>query len=132
MFCFQKLFLVAAQPCSNSYVPRCFLSSLYMHLNLPLIQLYLVLLVGCNGIEKGDGKEMINLKPQRFSEPSMLFFVKDIPNIVSLAGLLCALFGIYFAILDKFSFIIFLSCRTIKEGTFLKQPDFLPSLSFSL
>jgi len=57
-------------------------------------------------LKKENGKEMINLKPQRFSEPSMLFFVKDPPNIVSLAGLLCALFGIYFAILGKFSFAI--------------------------
>lgn len=77
-----------------------------MYLNLLLIQLYLLPLVGCNEIEKGDVKEMMNLKPQRFSEPSMLFFVKDLPNIVSLAGLLCALFGIYFAILGKFSFAI--------------------------
>ncbi len=36
-------------------------------------------------------------------EPAMLSFVKDLPNICSLAGLLCALLGIYFAILGQFN-----------------------------
>ena len=36
----------------------------------------------------------------------MLSFVKDLPNIFSLAGLLCAVLGIYFAIIGKFSFAI--------------------------
>ncbi|MEN8211785.1 MAG: CDP-alcohol phosphatidyltransferase family protein [Thermodesulfobacteriota bacterium] len=40
------------------------------------------------------------------SKPShqtgMLWFAKDLPNICSLAGLLCALLGIYFAILKNF------------------------------
>lgn len=49
---------------------------------------------------------MTNLKRQQLSEPPMLFVVNDLPNIVSLAGLLCALFGIYFAILGNFSFAI--------------------------
>ena len=34
---------------------------------------------------------------------SMLGFAKDLPNICSLVGLLCALFGIYFAIEGNFS-----------------------------
>ncbi len=33
---------------------------------------------------------------------SMLWFVKDLPNLCSLAGLLCALLGIYFAVLKIF------------------------------
>ena len=40
------------------------------------------------------------------SKPShqtgMLWFAKDLPNICSLAGLLCALLGIYFAVLKNF------------------------------
>jgi CDP-diacylglycerol--serine O-phosphatidyltransferase len=32
----------------------------------------------------------------------MLFFAVDLPNICSLAGLLCAVFGIYYAILGNF------------------------------
>jgi phosphatidylserine synthase len=40
------------------------------------------------------------------SQPShqtgMLWFAKDLPNICSLAGLLCALLGIYFAVLKNF------------------------------
>jgi len=37
--------------------------------------------------------------PQR---PTMLFFAGDLPNLCSLAGLLCAVLGIYFAILGHF------------------------------
>jgi CDP-diacylglycerol--serine O-phosphatidyltransferase len=37
------------------------------------------------------------------SPPSILFFVKDLPNICSLAGLLCALVAIYFAVLGIFA-----------------------------
>ena len=36
----------------------------------------------------------------------MLWFAKDLPNICSLAGLLCALFGIYFAVLQHFSLAV--------------------------
>ena len=40
------------------------------------------------------------------SKPShqtgMLWFAKDLPNVCSLAGLLCALLGIYFAVLKNF------------------------------
>ena len=42
---------------------------------------------------------MTNPKPQ---QPTMLSFVRDIPNICSLAGLLCAVIGIYYAILGNF------------------------------
>lgn len=36
----------------------------------------------------------------------MLFYARDYPNIVSLAGLLCAVTGIYFVILGQFSYAI--------------------------
>lgn len=36
----------------------------------------------------------------------MFYFIKDIPNIFSLAGLLSALFAIYFAVLGNFDFAI--------------------------
>ncbi len=42
---------------------------------------------------------MTNPKPQ---QPTMLSFARDIPNICSLAGLLCAVLGIYYAILGNF------------------------------
>lgn len=42
---------------------------------------------------------MKNPQPQ---QPTMLFFARDIPNICSLAGLLCAVLGIYYAILGNF------------------------------
>ena len=45
---------------------------------------------------------MTNSKPQQPHQPTMLFFVKDLPNICSLAGLLCAVLGIYYAILNNF------------------------------
>jgi len=35
-------------------------------------------------------------------QTNMLWFAKDLPNICSLAGLLCALLGLYFAILQNF------------------------------
>lgn len=35
-------------------------------------------------------------------QPSMLSYAKDLPNICSLLGLLCAVFGIYFAIGENF------------------------------
>ena len=38
--------------------------------------------------------------------PTMLYFVRDLPNICSLAGLLCAVLGIYFAILGIFPLAI--------------------------
>jgi len=46
---------------------------------------------------------MTNSKPQQQSpQPTMLSFVRDLPNICSLAGLLCAVLGIYYAILGNF------------------------------
>ncbi len=42
---------------------------------------------------------MKNPKPQ---QPTMLSFARDLPNICSLAGLLCAVLGIYYAILGHF------------------------------
>lgn len=35
-------------------------------------------------------------------QPTILSFVRDLPNICSLAGLLCAVLGIYFAVLGNF------------------------------
>jgi phosphatidylserine synthase len=46
---------------------------------------------------------MAEIKFRRKTEPSMLHFVKDLPNICSLAGLLSALLGIYFAVLGRFN-----------------------------
>ncbi|HIJ58715.1 MAG TPA: CDP-alcohol phosphatidyltransferase [Deltaproteobacteria bacterium] len=45
---------------------------------------------------------MTNLEPQQLHQPTMLSFVKDLPNICSLAGLLCAVLGIYFSIVGNF------------------------------
>jgi len=45
---------------------------------------------------------MTNPKPQQPHQPSMLSFTWDLPNICSLAGLLCAVLGIYYAILGNF------------------------------
>ena len=45
---------------------------------------------------------MTNPKPQQPHQPTMLFFARDLPNICSLAGLLCAVLGIYYAILGNF------------------------------
>ena len=43
---------------------------------------------------------------QKLSDPSMIYFLKDLPNILSLAGLLCALIGIYFAITGMYKLAI--------------------------
>lgn len=40
------------------------------------------------------------------NKPSMISFVKDLPNICSLAGLLCALLGIYFAVVSNFPYAV--------------------------
>ena len=45
---------------------------------------------------------MTNSAPQPQEQPTMLSFVRDLPNLCSLAGLLCALLGIYYAILGNF------------------------------
>lgn len=45
---------------------------------------------------------MTNPKPQQTDQPTMLSFARDFPNICSLAGLLCAVLGIYYAILGNF------------------------------
>jgi phosphatidylserine synthase len=45
---------------------------------------------------------MTNSKPQQPNPPTMLSFTRDLPNICSLAGLLCAVLGIYYAILGNF------------------------------
>lgn len=45
---------------------------------------------------------MTNPKPQQAHQPTMLSFAGDLPNICSLAGLLCAVLGIYYAILGNF------------------------------
>jgi archaetidylserine synthase len=39
-------------------------------------------------------------------QPTMLSFARDLPNICSLAGLLCAVLGIYYAILGNFPIAI--------------------------
>ncbi len=45
----------------------------------------------------------MNTSPSNPShQTGMLWFAKDLPNICSLAGLLCALLGIYFAVLKNF------------------------------
>lgn len=51
-------------------------------------------------------KGIIDLDSQRSLEPSIFHFLKDLPNICSLTGLICALFGIYFAILGNFHFAL--------------------------
>lgn len=38
----------------------------------------------------------------KLQQPTILSFVRDLPNICSLAGLLCAVLGIYFAVLGNF------------------------------
>jgi len=45
---------------------------------------------------------MTNPEPQHPHQPTMLSFARSLPNICSLAGLLCAVFGIYYAILGNF------------------------------
>ena len=49
---------------------------------------------------------MTNLESQQPHQPTMLSFVKDLPNICSLAGLLCAVLGIYFSIVGNFQIAI--------------------------
>lgn len=49
---------------------------------------------------------MTSPKPTQSDQPTMLSFVTDLPNVISLAGLLCALLGIYFAILGNFYFAV--------------------------
>lgn len=51
-------------------------------------------------------KIITNPEPQQLHQPTMLSFVKDLPNICSLAGLLCAVLGIYFSIVGNFSIAI--------------------------
>jgi len=51
-------------------------------------------------------KKIINLDSKQSLEPSMFYFLKDLPNICSLTGLICALLGIYFAILGNFHFAL--------------------------
>jgi len=46
---------------------------------------------------------MTNSKPYA---PTMLYFARDLPNFCSLAGLLCAVIGIYYAILGIFPLAI--------------------------
>ena len=49
----------------------------------------------------------MNKPPDRPShQTGMLWFAKDLPNICSLTGLLCALLGIYFAVLQHFSIAV--------------------------
>ena len=36
------------------------------------------------------------------NRPTILSFVKDIPNIITLLGLSCGILGIYFAVLENF------------------------------
>jgi archaetidylserine synthase len=45
---------------------------------------------------------MKNPDSQQSPQPTMLSFARDLPNICSLAGLLCAVFGIYYSILGNF------------------------------
>ncbi len=40
------------------------------------------------------------------NQTDMLWFAKDLPNICSLAGLLCALLGLYFTVLQNFSIAV--------------------------
>ena len=63
----------------------------------------------CNGPSKGSRVKIMTKpeaqqadQPDQIDQPTMLSFVKDLPNICSLAGLLSALLGIYFAILGNF------------------------------
>jgi phosphatidylserine synthase len=45
---------------------------------------------------------MSTLQSKPSHQIGMLWFAKDLPNLCSLAGLLCALLGIYFAVLKNF------------------------------
>ena len=41
--------------------------------------------------------------PESLKNPSIISFIKDLPNICSLVGLFCAVLGIYFALIGNFS-----------------------------
>ena len=76
-------------------------------------------------------------------QAGMLWFAKDLPNICSLAGLLCAFLGIYFAVLQQFPIAVIamiwavlfdwgdgiiarnMKSRTKKQGEFGGQLDSL-------
>jgi CDP-diacylglycerol--serine O-phosphatidyltransferase len=45
---------------------------------------------------------MKDSQSQQSHQTGMLSFARDLPNICSLAGLLCAVLGIYYAILGNF------------------------------
>ncbi len=45
---------------------------------------------------------MSTSQPKASHQTGMLWFAKDLPNICSLAGLFCALLGVYFAVLKNF------------------------------
>ena len=49
---------------------------------------------------------MTNPDSQQPPQPTMISFTRDLPNICSLAGLLCAVVGIYYSILGNFPFAI--------------------------
>ncbi len=49
---------------------------------------------------------MASFKTQKSRKPAMLSFLKDIPNLISLSGLLCAVAGIYYAVLGNFKFAL--------------------------
>ena len=49
---------------------------------------------------------MIQREDKQSSEYSMLYFLKDPPNICSLTGLLCSLIGIYFAIIGEYYYAL--------------------------
>ncbi len=49
---------------------------------------------------------MTNPDSQQPPQPTMISFARDLPNICSLAGLLCAVLGIYYSILGNFPFAI--------------------------
>ena len=49
---------------------------------------------------------MTNPVSQQSPQPTMISFARDLPNICSLAGLLCAVLGIYYSILGNFPFAI--------------------------
>ena len=49
---------------------------------------------------------MASSKSKQSQEPTMIFFIKDLPNLLSLSGLLCAVMGIYYAVLGNFNFAL--------------------------
>lgn len=51
-------------------------------------------------------KKIVDLDSKQFLEPSMFYFLKDLPNICSLTGLVCALLGICFTISGNFHFAL--------------------------